>query len=187
MIQFINEAGNGNTKLKKRSWVIPDGVRSHLEKVLKSNDKDDLSGNPATRDAYEHLEFILDSDSISYHEMKRIKNWFSKHENSHKTKQFELYGGESMLNWVSNALDSAVKAVKTDKEFKEKLGINTRQKDERDRQTVVSQVDDKTPTYNPATLNKLNRQKELASIDEGKVIILNEEQINALKTAINSL
>lgn len=128
MIQFITESGNGNKQLRDRRWVIPDGVRTHLEKTLNSNDKSDLSGNPATRDAYEHLEFILDSEGVTYQEMKRMKNWFSKHSNGHKSKQFELYGGELMMNWVTNALNTATKAVKADKEFKQKTGINTREK-----------------------------------------------------------
>ena len=84
-----------------------------------------------------------------------------------------------MKNWVNNALDTAVKVVKANKESDQRAGLKTREKDERDRQTKVSKVDDKTPTYNPATLNKLNRLKELTNINE-RVIVLTEQQSREL-------
>lgn len=178
MIHFLSEGGN--RELKDRRWVIPDGVRSHLESVLSDNKKEELTSNHTTKEAYDHLEYILSQDNgISYNEMKRIKNWFDKNTNSTKTKQYELYGGEMMKNWVNNALNTAIRIVKTNKEADQRAGIKTRDKDTRDRQTTVSKVDDKTPTYNPATLNKLNRLKELSSVKE-HVIVLTEEQSREL-------
>lgn len=178
MIHFLSEGGN--RELKDRRWVIPDGVRSHLESVLSDNKKEELTSNHTTKEAYDHLEYILSQDNgISYNEMKRIKNWFGKNTNSTKTKQYELYGGEMMKNWVNNALNTAIRIVKTNKEADQRAGIKTRDKDTRDRQTTVSKVDDKTPTYNPATLNKLNRLKELSSVKE-HVIVLTEEQSREL-------
>lgn len=178
MIHFLSEGGN--RELKGRRWVIPDGVRRHLESVLSDNKKEELTSNHATKEAYDHLEYILGLDNgISYNEMKRIKNWFGKNGNATKTKQYELYGGETMKNWVDNALDTAARIVKSNKEADQRAGVKTRERDERDRQTAVSKVDDKTPTYNPATLNKLNRLKELSSIDE-HVIVITEEQSRKL-------
>lgn len=178
MVHFITEGGN--KELKDRRWVIPDGVRHHLEDVLKNNDKDKLSSNHTTKEAYDHLEYILGLDNgIDYNEMKRIKNWFAKNSNATKTKQYELYGGSMMHTWVVNALNTAVKIVKSDKESKQKAGINTREKDERNRD-LNAKVDDKTPTYNPATLNKLNRLKELSSLQERKIIV-SESQIPEIK------
>ena len=178
MIHFLYEGGNRD--LKDRRWVIPDGVRAHLESVMSNNKKETLTSNHTTKEAYNHLEFILGLDNgISYNEMKRIKNWFYRNTNATKTKQYELYGGDVMKNWVNNALDTAVKVVKANKESDQRAGLKTREKDERDRQTKVSKVDDKTPTYNPATLNKLNRLKELTNINE-RVIVLTEQQSREL-------
>ncbi len=179
MIHFITEGGN--KELKDRRWVIPDGVRHHLEKVKSENDKEDLTSNHTTKEAYDHLEYILGLDNgIDYNEMKRIKNWFDKNTNSTKTKQYELYGGSIMHTWVTNALNTAIKIVKSDKESKQNAGINTREKDERERGLSVA-VDDKTPTYNPVTLNKLNRLKEISNIKENRTIIVTEEQIKEIK------
>ena len=178
MVHFLAEGGN--RELKDRRWVIPDGVKSHLESVLSDNKKEELTSNHTTKEAYDHLEYILGQDNgVSYNEMKRIKNWFDKNASATKTKQYELYGGEMMKNWVNNALDTAIRIVKSNKEADQKAGVKTRDRDERDRQTVVSKVDDKTPTYNPATLNKLNRLKELSSVNE-HVIVINESQYREL-------
>ena len=178
MIHFLTEGGN--SELKGRRWVIPDGVRSHLESVMSGNKKEELTSNHTTKEAYDHLEYILGLDNgIPYNEMKRIKNWFDKNTNATKTKQYELYGGDTMKNWVNNALDTATKIVKSNKEADQRAGVKTRDKDERDRQTTAVKVDDKTPTYNPATLNKLNRLKELSSVKE-HIIVLTEKQSREL-------
>jgi len=178
MIHFLAEGGN--SELKGRRWVIPDGVRSHLESVLSDNKKEELTSNHTTKEAYDHLEYILGLDNgVSYNEMKRIKNWFDKNSNATKTKQYELYGGEMMKTWVNNALNTATMIAKTNKEADQRAGVKTRDKDERDRQTTVSKVDDKTPTYNPATLNKLNRLKELSDVNE-HIIVISERQSREL-------
>ena len=179
MIHFLTEGGNKD--LKDRRWVIPDGIRRHLEKVKDDNKKDELTSNPTTKEAYDHLEYILGLDNgIDYNEMKRIKNWFVKNSNAQKTKQYELYGGSMMNIWVVNALNTAVRNAKSNKEADQKAGIKTRDKDERER-GLKATVDDKTPTYNPATLNKLNRLKELSNIKEGRVVVIDEKQINEIK------
>lgn len=179
MIHFITEGGN--RELKDRRWIIPDGVRHHLEKVKADNKKEEMTSNHTTKEAYDHLEYILSLDNgIDYNEMKRIKNWFAKNSNATKTKQYELYGGSIMNTWVVNALNTATRNAKSNKEADQAAGIKTRDKDERDT-GLKATVDDKTPTYNPATLNKLNRLKELSNIKENRIIILTEAQTKEIR------
>lgn len=175
MIHFITEGGN--KELKNKKWNIPDGVLKHLNQVKKDNKKSDLTGNATTKEAYDHLEFILNSDNLSYNEMKRIKNWFDKNKNGKKTKQYELYGGSIMNAWVNNALNTARYNVKTNKEGLRAAGINTREKDERDTETTISKVND----YNPTTGTKNSNLKELINLKEEKIVILTENQIDLLK------
>ena len=189
MIHFITEGGNGNKELKTHRWFLPDGVRHHLEKVRDNNKKEELSKNHTTKEAWDHLEFILDSEKgIAYNEMKRIKNWFDKNYNATKTKQYELYGGNIMKTWVENQLNSATLYVKKHKEAQRAMGKENAfiKPHEADRQNTVSKVDSKVPTYNPATLNKQNRLKELSDLHENKVIVLDESQRMTLKEVMSN-
>ena len=188
MIHYITEGGDGNKELKSHRWFIPDGVRHHLEKVKENNKKEELSKNHTTKEAWDHLEFILGCErGISYNEMKRIKNWFDKNGNATKTKQYELYGGNIMKTWVDSQLKSATLYVKKHKEAQRAMGKENAfiKPHEADRQNTVSKVDTKIPTYNPATLNKQNRLKELGELNEQKTIIITESQRKQLFEVIS--
>lgn len=188
MIHYITEGGDGNKELKTHRWFIPDGVRHHLEKIKDNNKKEELSKNHTTKEAWDHLEFILDSEKgITYNEMKRIKNWFDKNNNATKTKQYELYGGNIMKTWVESQLKSATLWVKKHKEAQRAMGKENAfiKPHEADRQNTVSKVDTKVPTYNPATLNKQNRLKELSDLKENKTIIITESQRKQLQEVIS--
>lgn len=188
MIHFITEGGDGNKELKTRRWFLPDGVRHHLEKIKDGNKKEELSKNHTTKEAWDHLVFILGEEKgISYNEMKRIKNWFDKNKNATKTKQYELYGGEVMKNWVDNQLKSATLIVKQHKEAQKAMGKDNAfiKPHEADRQNTATKVDTKVPTYNPLTLNKQNRLKELSDIKENKTVIITETQKLALSEAMS--
>ena len=188
MIHYITEGGDGNKELKTHRWFLPDGVRHHLEKIKDCNKKEELSKNHTTKEAWDHLEFILGCErGISYNEMKRIKNWFDKNGNATKTKQYELYGGNIMKTWVDNQLKSATLYVKKHKEAQRAMGKENAfiKPHEADRQNTVSKVDTKIPTYNPATLNKQNRLKELGELNEQKTIIITESQRKQLFEVIS--
>lgn len=184
MIHFITEGGNGNKELKNRRWFLPDGVRHCLEKARDNNEKEKLSKNHTTKEAWDHLEFVLgEENGISYNEMKRIKNWFDKNQNATKTKQYELYGGEVMKTWVNNQLDSAELIVKQHKEAQKAMGKDNAfiKAHDADRQTTATKIDSKLPTYNPSTLNKQNKVKELSAIAETKIVRISEEQQRLLE------
>lgn len=171
-------------------WHLPNGIRLHLEKIRDSYEHDELTKNHTTKEAWDHLNDILDMDGgkgISFHEMKRMKHWFDKHQNSDMTTQYILYGGNIMKTWVDNQLHSARLKVKQDKEALRAMGKSNAFKKEHDadRQTTVTKVDSKVPTYNPATGRKLNRLKELTDINEGKVVVLNEQQGKLISTIYN--
>ena len=164
MVVFLNE-DTDKALTKHIPWHLPDGIRSCLERTRDNNEKDRLTKNPTTKEAWDHLNDILDMDDgkgIDVKEMKRMKNWFDHHTNATKTKQYELYGGEVMMNWVNNQLNSARRIIKQQKEADKAMGKENSYKKQHDtdRQTKVSKLDN-TPTYNPVTGEKRNRLKEL--------------------------
>ena len=84
MLHIITE----NNDLKNRTFPLPDGVRKILQKTL-----DNYNGDK-TVDGYKRLNNILNMQTISYHELKRIKNFFDHYNGSDKSAEYILNGGE---------------------------------------------------------------------------------------------
>ena len=114
MLHIITE----NNDLKNRTFPLPDGVRKILQKTL-----DNYNGDK-TVDGYKRLNNILNMQTISYHELKRIKNFFDHYNGSDKSAEFILNGGEPMKTWVNNTLYTATKAVHDFKQAKKDAGIS---------------------------------------------------------------
>ena len=79
MLHLIFE---GNQELNNRTFPLPKGVRTHLQNTL-----DDYSGDK-TVDGYKRLNNVLDMNTISYQEMKRIKNFFDNYKGTPKSAEF---------------------------------------------------------------------------------------------------
>lgn len=114
MLHIINE----NNELKNRTFPLPDGVRKMLQKTL-----DNYNGDK-TIDGYKRLNNILNMKTVSYHEMKRLKNFFDHYNGSDKSFEFILNGGEPMKTWVNNTLYTATKAVHDFKQAKKDAGVS---------------------------------------------------------------
>ena len=115
MLHLIFE---GNQELNNRTFPLAKGIRKHLQHTL-----DNYTGDK-TIDGYKRLNNLLNMDSISYHEMKRIKNFFDNYKGTPKSTEFILNGGEQMMNWVNNTLNTATKAVHDFKQAKKDAGIS---------------------------------------------------------------
>ena len=114
MLHIITE----NNDLKNRTFPLPDGVRKFLQNTL-----DNYKGDK-TVDGYKRLNNILNMQTISYHELKRIKNFFDHYNGSDKSAEYILNGGEPMKTWVNNTLYTATKAIHDFKQAKKDAGIS---------------------------------------------------------------
>ena len=114
MLHIITE----NNELKHRVFPLPDGVRKFLQNTL-----DNYKGDK-TVDGYKRLNNILNMQTISYHELKRIKNFFDHYNGSDKSAEYILNGGEPMKTWVNNTLYTATKAIHDFKQAKKDAGIS---------------------------------------------------------------
>lgn len=115
MLHLIFE---GNQDLNNRTFPLAKGIRKHLHDTLANYTGD------KTIEGYKRLNNVLNMDSVSYHEMKRIKNFFDNYKGSPKSAEFILNGGEPMMNWVNNTLNTATKAVHDFKQAKKDAGIS---------------------------------------------------------------
>ena len=114
MIHFLFE---GNRELLNRKFVIPKGIRSYLTGILNS-----YTGDKSV-EGYKRLNNILEMDSISYNEMKRIKNFFDNYKGTQYSSEYTLNGGEPMMNWVNNTLNTATSAIEGFKKAKKDAGM----------------------------------------------------------------
>lgn len=118
MVIFINEE---NSELRGKMFPIPEGVMKHLKKTLKEYEDNDGDKN---NKGYDHLKWLVEQNSISTEEMKRIKNFFDNYKGTDKSDDYKLYGGKSMSDWVSATLNQATKVSKENKKAKKDAGLS---------------------------------------------------------------
>ncbi|MCD8206940.1 MAG: hypothetical protein LUD72_03285 [Bacteroidales bacterium] len=76
-----------------------------------------------TADGWKRLNNTLSADSISYDEMRRIKNFFDNYQGSKDNPEYILNGGEPMRTWVNNSLNTATAAIHDFKQAQKDAGI----------------------------------------------------------------
>lgn len=109
---------DGNSELKKRKFVLPDGIRNHLLNILNN-----FNGSK-TSVGWKRLNNLLQMDGIEYNEMKRIKNFFDNFKGKENDIEFQLNGGKAMQTWINNTLSTATNAVKGFKNAKKEAGLS---------------------------------------------------------------
>lgn len=176
MLHLITES---NKELKNRTFPIPDGVRKILQQTL-----DNYNGDK-TIDGYKRLNNLLSMDNISYHEMKRIKNFFDHYNGTDESAEFILNGGEPMKNWVNDTLDIATKAVHDFKQAKKDAGVDNAfiKPHEKDRQNHKKNKPTQAK-FNVTNRNMLNNTT-IAYESKQHTIFITEEQSKMLKEAMD--
>ena len=175
MLHIITE----NNDLKNRTFPLPDGVRKILQKTL-----DNYNGDK-TVDGYKRLNNILNMQTISYHELKRIKNFFDHYNGSHKSSEYILNGGDPMKTWVNNTLYTATKAIRDFKQAKKDAGISNAfiRSHSKDRQNKKNnkptQVKFNTNNVNKNILNATSMKYENII----RTIVITEKQHKMLQEA----
>lgn len=169
----------GNSELKNRSFKIPKEVRELLQNTL-----DNYNGDK-TIDGYKRLNNLLSMNTISYQEMKRIKNFFDNYGGTDKSAEFILNGGEQMKNWVNNTLNMATTAIHDFKQAKKDAGINNafRKPHEKDRQNHKKNK----PTvakFNVSNRNMLDNNT-ITYESKKRTICITEQQSKILKEAMD--
>lgn len=107
-----------NSRLKYNKYLIPFGVKNHLIKTLK-----EYNGEK-TVDGYKRLNNLVNSNYITYQELKRIKNFFDSYKGKKTDPTYILNGSEQMRIWVETTLTKARETVINDKEATKKAGLS---------------------------------------------------------------
>lgn len=173
-----------NSALKNRTFPIPDGVRDMLQSTLNNYNGD------KTVDGYKRLNNLLSSDTITYQDMKRIKNFFDNYQGTDKSAEFILNGGEAMKNWVNSTLNQATKAIEDFKQAKKDAGISNafRKPHEKDRQNHKKNKPTQVK-FNTKNLGQKMIDNDALHYNESKkkTICITEEQSKMLKEAMDDV
>lgn len=90
-----------NSKLQGQSFDIDKKIKDHLNLIFNAYK------GAKNEEGYQRLEKLVGKDSISYEQLKLIKNFFDSYNGSKKSTPYLLNGGTIMKNWVQETLDDA--------------------------------------------------------------------------------
>lgn len=106
-----------NSKLKFNKYLIPFGIKTHLSTTFEN-----YKGEK-TEDGYKRLSNLVNTKYITYHELKRIKNFFDTYSGKKTDPAYILNGSDPMRAWVEKTLSNARENVINDKETTKKSGL----------------------------------------------------------------
>lgn len=90
-----------NSKLQGQSFDIDEKIKEHLKLIFNAYK------GPKNEEGYQRIENLVDKNSISYEQLKLIKNFFDSYSGSKKSTPYLLNGGTKMKNWVNTTLSHA--------------------------------------------------------------------------------
>lgn len=105
-----------NSDLTKKHWKIPQKYVKKLAFTLKN-----YKGNKKAK-GYVRLKNLVTNKSISYENLKFIKNLLEKYKDDEQT--YELNGGKSFEMWINNTLNTARKGIENKKKVKRDSGMS---------------------------------------------------------------
>lgn len=108
-----------NKDLYGKSVPLDEKMKNHLEKCFNK-----ASGASERTEGYKRNQQLRNSDSVTYQQLKRIKNWFDNYQGDKNSYEYILNGEEYMKNWVNNALQSERNNVYTTKKNKSEGGMS---------------------------------------------------------------
>ena len=146
-----------------REIEFPEELRAHFKKTLENIE--DVDKN---EEGYKRNSELQNQKTITYKQLKRIKNFFDNFKGNQKEKNFILNGGMTMKNWVNNELRKLREHPKTTKQHKMDVGLQNqfiKPHEKKDFTNVRPSQQHKSTMekYNTAVTESLRRINELIS------------------------
>jgi len=121
-----------------------------------------------SEEGYKRNNELQTKETISYKQLKRIKNFFDNFKGDHKDKNFVLNGGFQMKNWVENELRKLREYPKMTKKNKMETGMQNqfiKPHEKKDFTNVRPSQQHKSTMekYNAAVTESLRRINEIIS------------------------
>lgn len=106
-----------NSELQGKTFDIPENIEKHLKKIFNAYK------GAKNVEGYKRLEELTNKDSISYEQLKLIKNFFDTYNGNRKGTSYLLNGGTIMKNWVESILNNARDGVKNIKKSMDNIDM----------------------------------------------------------------
>lgn len=103
-----------NQSLKTTRFVIPDKIKEEMLATYNAN-----KGKGET----DRILFLLRNKSISYDEIRRLKNYFDTTKDDKDSIEYALNGGIKLKNWVNASLGQARSGVYNPKKVQSDVGM----------------------------------------------------------------
>jgi hypothetical protein len=141
-----------NSKLTGHKVTLDDEIKYHLKRIFNAyKGGKDVEG-------YTRLKNLCDVSSITYEQLKRIKNFFDTFEGSKKDTIYLLNGGSKMKHWVDEKLDEMRDGVESKKKTMSSIGMPNQYQKEK---LTLSKIDNKK---HDSDVNKILRQEGIYRI-----------------------
>jgi hypothetical protein len=146
-----------NSSLQGKYFNIPQSISEHLTKIFKAYK------GAKNVEGYQRLEELVskteseDNSTISYEQLKLIKNFFDSYNGTKKSTPYLLNGGSLMKNWVQKTLDTARDGIKGKKDAMKNVGMDNQFIQSHEKNSV------KLDTHDSDT-NKILRQEGIYSL-----------------------
>ena len=157
-----------NSKLYSKSIPFPDEMRQHM-----ATSRGMVGGTPQSGDGLKRNKELQEKKSLSYQQLKRIKNYFDTYNGDFKDSEFILNGGFKMKSWVDMTLNQLRTTIKMTQQNRANAGetnqfISTHEKDD--------------TNVRPSQTHKKTLERHANSLPSYPKI---NEEINRIKTLIN--
>lgn len=146
-----------NSSLQGKYFDVPRNVSEHLTKIFKAYK------GAKNVEGYQRLEGLVsktesgDNNTISYEQLKLIKNFFDSYSGDKKSTPYLLNGGSLMKQWVQKTLDTARDSIKSKKDTMKNVGMDNQFIQSHEKNSV------KLDTHDSDT-NKILRQEGIYSL-----------------------
>lgn len=107
-----------NSALYHKEIEFPDDKREHMRKSFNL-----VKNAPEDSEGYKRNQELQSQSTISYKQLKRIKNFFDSFKGNEKDAEYILNGGRIMRNWVNDELRKMREFPKNTKKHKMDTGM----------------------------------------------------------------
>ena len=155
-----------NNKLYSEVWDFPEEMRNHMKVCFRK-----VKDADSNVDGYNRNKRLQRTTSLSYPELKRIKNFFDSHKGTNTDAPFILNGEGKMKNFVDSILSGARQTLSTSQQIRNNTGMQMDRNDVPDPNVNLNLSQD---TANKSTIEKYDLQvtESLKRINEIMIKLL---------------
>ena len=154
-----------NSKLYSQKIPFPYEMKQHLAMCLNS-----IGDIPKDSEGYKRNKDLQEKNTISYSQLKRIKNYFDSYRGNNEDAEFILNGGFKMKYWIEQTLNQMRLNIKMPQKHRADAGESNQ---------FITTHDKDDSNVRPSQTHKKRLERHASSIPRIT------EEINKIKKLIN--